>query len=118
MDPVHTRLPCFVTMLFDACAICCFTTCLDSMLGLSPCASSMSSIGVTRELQDLCGRQLQHLLEPSTNLHQSILATTLAGSSRPETNSVEALPYIDDYAHNLVVTFILECLADSCELGV
>lgn len=90
----------------------------DNVLGLGSCASSMSGIGMTTELELLARRQLQYLLESCSNLHQRILATSLSGRSCPQSDSVETLSNIDDYAHNLVVSLLLESLSNSSELSM
>lgn len=91
---------------------------LDSVLSLGPRTASMSSISVTRKFQQLSWRQLQDLLEPGADLHQSILVTTLAGCSCPEADSVESLPDVDNDPHDLVVTFILKGLTNGRELSM
>jgi serine/threonine protein kinase HipA of HipAB toxin-antitoxin module len=86
---------------------------------------------MTRELQDICILQPQHLLEAPPNRHQRLLAllrraslaipiggNSLTNRPRPDTDSVKALADIDHDAHDFVVTFVLQSFADGGELSV
>jgi hypothetical protein len=90
----------------------------------------VGSIGVTRELDSLLVVELESSLEPLSDLHENLLAL-LGGAglaavawdgatncSRPETDTVESSPDINDYAHDLVVLLILEVLANGGEHDV
>lgn len=88
------------------------------MFGLGSRASSMRSICVTTEFQLLGVGQLQHFLESSANLHERILATPFAGCSSPKANSVESFANIDDDAHDLIVSLILERFTNGSELSM
>ena len=63
-------------------------------------------------------RQLKHLLEPRTNLHQSVLPTCLTSSPGPQANSVEALSDVDHHAHDLVVVLVFQRLSYGRELSM
>lgn len=104
---------------------------LDNVLGLGPCASGVSTVGVTRELDLLGGRQFQNLLESTADIHQNVLtlliATTLAAGhvtiasawnalsygASPDTDSEERLSDVDNNTHDLTVVLVLESLANS-----
>jgi hypothetical protein len=90
----------------------------------------MCGIGVTGELDSLLVVELEGLLEPLANLEQHLLAL-LGGASlaavarnsttdcpRPQTDTVEASPNVDDNAHDLVVLLILKVLANGGEHDV
>ena len=88
------------------------------MLWFGTGAAGMGSVCVTAEFENFCVGQLKNIFEATTNLHQCVLASGFAGRSRPEADSVESLSYIDDNSHNLVVTLILQSLANRSELSV
>lgn len=103
---------------------------LDGELGLGAGATRMCRIGVAAELHHLGVLQAQSLLEALANLEEDLLAllegaalatgvvpvTTardwLADSASPETDTVEALPDVDDNTHDFTVTFVLERLTN------
>jgi hypothetical protein len=83
------------------------------------------------ELQDIGILQPQHLLEPLSDRHQGLLALlrrtalitpigwdSLSNGPRPDTNSVKALADIDHDAHDFIVAFVLQGLADGGQLSV
>ena len=74
----------------------------------------MSSVSVTAELELFRWRQLQDFLESRTDFHDIVLAASLPSRPRPEADSEEALPDIDDHAHYFVVILVFECLAYGC----
>lgn len=88
------------------------------MLGLGSRASSMRGICVTTEFQLLGVGQLQHFLESGANLHKRILATSFARCFCPKTDSVESFANIDDDAHDLIVSLILERFANGSKLSM
>lgn len=100
---------------------------LDGKLGLCASAASVSCVCVTREFYSVVVLELERLLEPLANLLESLFALLCSSAftlltrrcathgSCPETNSVEATPDIDHDAHDLVVFFILEILANGCK---
>lgn len=79
------------------------------------------------ELHRLLRRNLQDLLEATTNTLEASLALQavcafvflalwrLAGGPRPETHTPESLPDVDNDPHHLVVTVVFQCLADGGE---
>lgn len=103
---------------------------LDGELGLRTGATTVSTIGVTRELNSLCCWDFQDLLELAANVHQNLLAllwrtalatsnisispagNALANCAGPDTDTVEAFSYIDDDSHKLSIILILKSLAD------
>jgi hypothetical protein len=83
----------------------------------------MSTIGVPTKFQLFIRGQFQSLLEPSPDLHQGIFpravsAFALAQGPRPQADSKESLPNVEDNAHDLVVILPLEGLANGGKLGV
>jgi hypothetical protein len=124
------QTPGSATTSLNTCKLVVLLSSLDGELGLCTGAASMSSVRVARELDGLVLLELKSLLEPLANLEKNLFAllggTALAlvardGASncpRPETDTVEASPNVDDYAHDLVVVLIFEVLADGCEHDV
>lgn len=90
----------------------------DGVLGLSPGAARMSSVGVTTELQLVVRWNLENLFESLPNLHQSVSAAGLASSASPQANSEETLPHVHHDTHDLVITFILKRLTNRGQLSV
>jgi hypothetical protein len=85
----------------------------------------MRTIRMPAELHKLIIPNLQHILKLLPNSHKYLLPLlrtpslpTLSHSPRPQPNPIEALPYIDHDAHDLVVIVALERLADGRELYV
>ena len=98
---------------------------LDGELGLRPAAARRSRVRVSRELDLFLTSQTEHILEaladtlqPLAALLGSVIAAALAlrsvaGSARPQTDTPEALADVDDHAHDFVLVFLLELLADT-----
>jgi hypothetical protein len=83
----------------------------------------MRSIRMPTELQLLGRSQLERLLKPLPNPHQGlpprvIAALPLPHRPRPQPDPEERLAHIDHHAHDLVVSIVLERLADGSELRV
>lgn len=70
--------------------------------------------------------QLQDLLKPRPDLQERLFPTIgiptiprpFTHTSRPQSDSVEALSHVDHDAHDLVVVVVFEGFSDSSELGV
>jgi hypothetical protein len=96
----------------------------DRHLRFCPRAARSGTVRVSTELQHLIPAQLQRLLAPSANLHQSFLACAIAALARltrrprPQTDAEEGLAHVDHDTHDLVIGVGFEGLADGCELGV
>lgn len=104
--------------------------CLGGELGLGTRATTMRSIRVARELDELLGGQLQDLLEALANLEQDTLTLLrsaalatgdvaitpvrdgLANGAGPDTDTEEGLADVDDDTHDLAIVLILQHLAD------
>ena len=104
--------------------------CLGGELGLGTRATTMRSVRVSRELDNLLSRQLENLLEALANLKQDTLALLnraalatsniaiatvgngLANGAGPDTNTEEGLADVDNNAHDLAVVLILKHLAN------
>lgn len=85
--------------------------------GLGTAATAVGAVHVSHELDELALAEVQRGLEPLADLLKSGLVSTsatlvLASSARPQTDTVEALPQVDDNAHDLVVALLLELLSD------
>lgn len=96
---------------------------LTSVLRLRPRTPSMLRIRMPAELQLLLRRQLDHLLEILSNLHQHLLRLALAplalpDRSSPQPDPIESLAHVDHHAHDLVVAVLLEGLPNRSELRV
>lgn len=105
-------------------------TFLNNVLGLGPCASRVSTVGVTRELNLLSRGQLKDLLEAASNRQENVLtllgATSLSASNitlastgdalsdgaSPDTNTEESLTDVDDNTHDLAIILVLKGLAN------
>lgn len=103
---------------------------LDCHLGFGTGAAAVGAVDMSRELQELTGRELQDLLEPATDgredllslISRSALATgdvtipaarnALAGCASPDTDTEKGLPDVDDHTHHLSILLTLEGLAD------
>lgn len=96
---------------------------LDNKLGLCPRSTGVCALRVTGELDLIL--YSEDLLESATDVLKNLPALSrtpalgervtrdaLAGSPCPQTNSIESLADIDHDTHDLVVTLILERLAD------
>ena len=106
-------------------AVSLVSSCLHTELGLGTSATSMSRVGMTRELYNLVLLQLKSCFEALANLVERLLALferpALASLSwkcftdrpGPETDTVEATANIDDNAHDFIVVFVLQVLPDS-----
>ena len=91
----------------------------------------MGTVGVSRELNLLCRRQLENLLESAADRQENLLtllttaalttsniAFTSAGDAlsdgtSPDTNSEEGLSDVDNYTHDLAIVLVLKSLANS-----
>lgn len=102
---------------------------LDSVLGLGSRAAAVCAVRVTRELNGISLLETKDFLETPADVLEDLLALcgcatvlvsgdTLANSPSPQTNTVEALAYVHNNTHNLVVTIVLESLANSGQLCV
>lgn len=81
----------------------------------------MGCVRVAAELDLLVVLELQCLLETSADLGEGLLALlrcpalaviSFADRTRPEADTVEATPHVDDNAHDLIIVLVLEVLAD------
>lgn len=84
---------------------------------------------MTRKLNHIRITQPKDLLEPTSDCLQHLLTlrrvptiliagNTLAHGSGPQSNTVESLAHVDNYAHDLVVSVVLESLTNSGQLGM
>lgn len=102
---------------------------LDRVLGLSPRAATVRTVSVARELHNISLFETEDFLEATTDGLEHFLALgrraavlvsgdALADGPRPQADTVEALAHVHDDTHHLVVTIVLEGLANGGQLGV
>lgn len=109
---------------------------LNRELGLGTSAPAVRTVGVARELEELRGLQLQHLLEAAADGEQDIASLicgsalaagdvtvtaardALANGAGPDTHTEEGLSDVDNHAHDLSILFLLQSLADGGQHGV
>jgi hypothetical protein len=92
---------------------------LDGVFGLGSGTACVRCVAVATVLNLVIVVDLEHLLETGTNLLEDLLRRRiLAGSASPQPNSVEALSHIDHDTHDLIVSLVLESLADGGQLSM
>lgn len=106
-------------------------TFLNNVLRLGSCASGVSTVGVTRELNLLRSWQLEDLLEAASNRQKNFLTllpaaalttsnvtlsaagNALSDGASPHTDTEESLTDVDNNTHDLAIILVLQGLADS-----